>query len=287
MREALLRDGLMMSVGNVYYVHGFDGSDTQDGETPSTPLKTITAALAKCVNDHDDYIFVMDGWDQDGGVVSVNKHRVHIIGVGNALSSYVMQKATGDAYIFTVSGDYCEIAGFVLGGGSTAGGIQCNGSLGLWVHDCLFGGNDVGDTPKYGIVGVGGTVNAYMVLEKNLFTGSGGTSQGTISDTGIYFPSTNVCRSTVVRNNIFGQLPTRAIYLNDMYGGFVLDNRIACDEDADGAAIYMGGTSRGTLIDGNRANFGKTLMARNPYVDLSSLNCWGVNYRGIAPILPA
>lgn len=276
----------IQGVGNTYFVDGNSGLDTNDGLTPDRPLKTITAALAKCTDNHDDYIRVIDGWNQDGGVISVNKNRVHIIGIGNKLSPYVMQKATGDAFIFSVTGDYCEIAGFALGGGATAGGIECVGSLGLWVHDCFFGDADIGDTPECGIECRQGTVNAYMVIENNIFAGSGGTSQGTISAYGIQAEGTNICRGTVIRKNIFGQLPTSAIRLTNMYGGFVLDNQIACDENAAGAAIIMSG-STGCLIDGNHANYGKTDMGLEPFVDTGSANCWGINYRGVTADLPA
>lgn len=287
LRQALLRDGLMGGVGNVYYVDGNSGSDSASGEWPDDPLKTITAALAKCVANHDDYIYVIDGWNQDGGVITVSTHRVHIIGVGNNLSPYVMQAATGSAHIFHVTGDYVEIAGFAMGGGATSyGGINCHGSLGLWIHDCFFGDADVGDTPAYGILCAPGTVNAYMLIENCIFAGSGGTSQGKISAYGIYAAGTNICRGTVVRNNIFGQLPTAAMLFANMYGGFILDNKIACDADTAGAGITMSG-STGCLIAGNMANYGKTDMSANPFVDSGSANCWVGNIKGDAFQHPA
>lgn len=275
-----------LPLGNFYYVDGNSGDNTKDGLSPDTPKETITAALALCVNNHDDYIIVLDGWNQDAGAVAVNKHRVHIIGVGNNLSPYVMQKATGDTHIFIVTGDYVEIAGFAMGGGATKAGINPYGALGLWVHDCFFGDADVGDTPREGILCEPGTVNAYMLIEDCIFAGSGGTSQGKISAYGIYAAGTNICRGSVFRNNIFGQIPTTALHFANMYGGFITGNLIACDADTAGAGIVMSG-STGCLIANNTANYGKTDMTANPFVDTGSVNCWTGNVKGDAFQHPA
>jgi len=272
--------------GDKFFVDGNSGSATASGKSPDEPLSTIAAALALCTDNADDYIFVKDGWNQDAGAVTIAKHRVHIIGVGNNLSPYVMQKATGDTHIFIVTGDYVEIAGFALGGGATKAGINPYGSLGLWVHDCFFGDADIGDTPREGILCEPGNVNAYMLIEDCIFAGSGGTSQGKISAYGIYAGGTNICRGSVFRRNIFGQLPTAAMLFANMYGGFVLGNVIACDADTTGAGIIMSG-STGCLICGNKANYGKTSMTNNPWVDTGSVNCWVDNIEGDAQRLPS
>lgn len=274
-------------LGGSYYVNGTSGSDTNNGLTPTTALYTVTAALAKCTSGNDDYIFVLDGYNSDGGVINVNKDRVHIIGVGNPRNPYPFLVATGTAHVLYVTGDNCEIAYLNLGGAATSyAGICCHGSLGLWVHHCEFGNADVGDTPAYGILCDAGTVNAYMLIENNVFLGSGGTSQGKISAYGIYAAGTNNMRSSIIRNNIFGQIPTTAILLANAYGAFVLDNRIACDADTEAAAISMSG-STGCFIDGNSANYGKTAMAQECYLDSGSANCWGNNYQGNTHALPA
>lgn len=281
--------GDLTNVGSVFYVDGNSGSDSYGVQSKNSnyPMKTINATLDLCTAGKDDYIIVKDYWNADGATITVDVDCVHIIGVGYSRGNRCMMAATGQTSIFTVTGDYCEIAGLSMGGGSTSAGIVCSGSLALWVHNCEFGNADIGDSPQYGILCTQGTVNAYMLIEDNIFLGSGGTSQGKISAYGIYAIGTNNCRSTVVRNNVFGQIPTTAILFANAYGAFVLNNVIACPSNAASSAIVVSG-STGCLIDGNHANYGKTDMTDNyPFVDSGSANCWGINYRGITADLPA
>lgn len=278
-------NGVFNTTGHIFFVDGFTGSNGNSGTDPANPFLTITYALTQCVNNRDDYIFVLDCWNADAGAIAVNKNRVHIIGIGNGLAPAPMLAATGDTNIFTVPGDYCEIAGFCLGGGASSAGIECSGALNLWVHNCEFGNADNGDTPAYGILCTQGTVNAYMLIENCVFLGSGGTSQGKISGDGIRAIGTNICRSTIIRNNIFGQIPGIAINMTNMYGGFILNNQIALDANTSGAGITLSG-STGCLIDGNHASYGKT-DATAPFVDSGVANCWVLNYKGIAVFQPA
>ena len=69
-------------------------------------------------------------------------------------------------------------------------------------------------------------------------------------------------------------------------GASVLNNVFVCNADTTGAAIVMSG-STGCLIDGNSANYGKTAMVNECYVDSDSANCWGNNYQGNTYALPA
>lgn len=77
-----------------------------------------------------------------------------------------------------------------------------------------------------------------------------------------------------------------ALHFANMYGGFVIGNQIACDADTAGAGIVMSG-STGCLIARNTANYGKTSMTNNPWVDTGSANCWTDNIEGDAQRLPA
>jgi len=69
-------------------------------------------------------------------------------------------------------------------------------------------------------------------------------------------------------------------------GASVLNNVFVCNADTTGAAIVMSGGT-GCLIDGNSANYGKTAMVNECYVDSDSANCWGNNYQGNTYALPA
>ena len=298
MKSRWLRGSLLVYPSNMpgteYHVDATNGDDDNTGLDWANSLASINAAIDKCTADQDDYVWVKECWNTDAATITVDVNRTHIIGVGGGgasgdgrFNNYCMLAATGDTPIFTVTGDYCEIAGFQLGGGATKSGIQCDSPLCLWVHNCMFGPADIGDTPAYGILCQAGTVNAYMLIENNIFLGSGGSCQGTITADGICAGGTNNLRSTTIRNNIFVALPGIAINLANAYGAVVIDNRIAMDADTTGSAITMGAGSTGCCIMGNMANYGKADGTNSGYTDGSSTNCWSGNEEGNDPTYPA
>jgi len=45
--------------GNFYFVDGGSGSNSSDGLTPDTPKLTLTATIALCTTQNEDYVFVL------------------------------------------------------------------------------------------------------------------------------------------------------------------------------------------------------------------------------------
>lgn len=82
--QALARLG--PQVGDVFFVDATNGSDTADGKTPATALKTIGAALAKCTDAHNDVIVA---WGNFAEVNTIEIEKLHIYGLMTGGQSYL------------------------------------------------------------------------------------------------------------------------------------------------------------------------------------------------------
>lgn len=281
-------------LGNLYFVNGLTGSNLNDGLTPATAWATITFALTQCVADNDDYIIVIDHWQE---VVAINITRVHIIGIpyNNPNHSFVQMNAAADTAIFTVSAlsNNCEIAGFSFGGGATHGGIENPGGtpMGLYIHDCQFGHAFAGNTPQDGIRI---DLNATNIrIERCSFYGN--AANGTLTRDGIRWTSGgNPLNGTIIDNQFLG-CPGCGINFVAVAAGTggitIKDNVFACDADTQGSAITLGATCADFLVSGNQALFGDVTaaMLTNPYLDNAAAfsNHWMANYKGNALVDPA
>jgi hypothetical protein len=280
-------------LGNVFYVDGINGNDLWDGLTPNTPFATITHALTQCVADNDDYIIVLEHWQE---VVAINITRVHIIGIPhNPNHSFVQMNAADDTAIFTVSAlsNNCEIAGFSFGGGATHGGIENPGGtpMGLYIHDCQFGHFFAGDNPQDGIRI---DLNATNIrIERCSFYGN--LAGGTLTRDGIRWTSGGDPLNGVITDNQFLACPGVGINFVAVAantGGITLkDNVFACGGDVQGSAITLADTCAGFLVSGNKALYGDVTaaMLNNPYLDQAAAanNHWMANYKGNALVDPA
>ena len=278
------------SVGNIFFVHGFTGNNANDGLTPANPFLTITYALTQCVADNDDYIIVLDHWQE---VVDVNVTRVHIIGVTNNPSQALVQmNAAADTAIFTVTAlsNHCEIAGFSFGGGATHAAIENQGGtpMQLYIHDCMFGHSFAGDTPQDGI---DIELNATNIrIENCLFCGNGAGTMGTITRDGIRFAGGGDTLGGLIRKNRFLNIPGIGINIATRFdNGFIEDNRFQVPDGAIGQAITFAIAAAGnTFVSGNVAAAGGDAVLTNiPFRDLSgapaaSGNDWGQNFSGAA-----
>jgi hypothetical protein len=282
-----------ISIGTIYYVHATNGLNTNDGLSPGRPLKTILAAMTKCVANHDDYIIVMDCYQQDTFPIHMSKDAIHVIGIPYTPDGGPMlMDPPNNAPVFTFDNgiEACEIANFSLGGGgpgSTHGAIELIGSGNNmnWIHNCVFGhywtsGSQDG-------IRIGG--NQFSnIIEDNWFYGDCGPN-GKILRHGIYCYSGGQGEYTIRRNYLLG-LDT-AILLDSptvIHEFIVDDNKIACGADADGAGIDLGATCLGCLITDNKAHFGDAAMAKNPFRDQAAggANHWMNNIKGITPQQP-
>ena len=279
--------------GTVYFKDIFNGLNTNDGLTPDTPFQTIAYALTQCTDDNDDYIIVMDAWNEATPIL-VDCTRVHIIGLSASPERpYPVFTDTGGTPIFQIAaaGNNSEIAYLDLGGGAADASIEClNTSMGVTIHHCTFGFGWAGDTALYGIeINTNATA---IYIGYNVFKGSGGSVAGTITADGIRWAGGASSLGGVIENNRFLGLPGIAVnLLTQAIGMSVKDNVIACDADTQGSAITVAGACAGCLITGNKAMFGQTAggMANNPFLDstVAGTNHWSSNMKGAAFIDPA
>ena len=282
----------LLAEGNVFWIDGVSGDDSQDGLTPSKPLKQIDTALGLCSNDHNDYIFVLDCYQQeDSFPIVVDVTKVHIIAVVNKSNRYAVMTPPGDTAVFTISssGNDCEIAGFDLSAGAAHGSIELDNPIGIHIHDCIFGSDQAGGTPQDGIIAETGQRNPiHGLIENCKFYGTGNNSNGTLTRDGIRGTGGGASnwKNMTVQNNVFLGILGIGIDLSIAQATMILNNRFALDANTAGAAITLGAGTKGCFIDGNSANFGKTEMAANPYVDGSAVNSWGINYNAITATLP-
>ena len=290
--------GFPIGTGNVYWVDSIRGVVGNSGIRPDLAVPSITEALTLCAIENNDYIMVIEDW-QEAATVTVNITRVHIIGLSNYLRlnsnhSFVALNATGDFPIFTITNlsQNCEIAGFNMGGGATSAGIEniTTATMGAHIHDCTFGHIFSGDTPQDGIRIEMNATN--IRIEHCTFLGTP-TGKGTLTRDGIRWQAGNVLNGTVINNQFIG-IP--AVCFNGLNmggdGGVTIQDNIFECIDAQGAAITLGVTVFGCLVVGNKAIYGPNTaaMVNNPYLDqtvAAPFNAWAGNYKGNALIDPA
>ncbi len=289
-------EGWLPSImGDTYYVdtYGSATDDSNAGTDPNYPMTTVNAAMGRCTTDHNDYVIILDAWTSDTEPITVNKTRVHFVGINpSPAPMYVVMTPGTDESVFKMgsASNHCEIAGINLGGGANHGGIELNSgataAYGLWIHDCVFGHEFPGGaTPKYGIFNVQPAGPTHCVIEDNHFYGTTSVAWGKIDDSGMLLYG---AKGTIIRRNTFLGLPAFGISLSTTSGAIIQDNRISLDTDQTGGAITLAACT-GCWVDGNPSHFGDTdAMGKSPFADDSSDgNNWGSNWVGNAVDFPA
>jgi len=267
--------------GTVYYIDG-TGPDTNDGLTPQTPLASFKAALALCTSQRNDTIVVLDYWaaaTEDWPIV-VDKEMVHVIGVQASGAPWPQINPPGDTAAFNVTAQGVEISGLSVHGGATHGAVEIGAAIwGTEIHNCWFG--ETGACQD-GIRVVAPFDAAYLHIHHNRFG-------GLITRYGIGILH-NATRG-MINDNVFHANADVCIKCDiDFAEGWILDNTFGMLADVAGDAITLDVTcDGGVTIAGNRAHFGDTVMAQNPYLDSAAggSNHWGLNYAGILATFPA
>lgn len=126
-----LSSGLGSPQGNTYYVDNgaTNAGDDNEGLDVNYPLETIDGALAKCTNDNDDYVIVLDCYDADTYPISLDIARCHVIGLSNPTPwSWAVLSGGGDD-VFNFAANYVELAGFNIASAEAAGwAVYLNGT---------------------------------------------------------------------------------------------------------------------------------------------------------------
>lgn len=276
----MYRLGKNMTVGNIFYVDGPPyGDNSNDGLSMDSPLLTIRAALDKCVDLHDDYIIVMDCYQQETFPINIDRSRVHILGVSHWGGMYTQMFPAGNFAIFTIdTKGYIEIAYFSLGSGAAHASIEFIGAAPegrTWIHDCWFGAQWTGQD---GIKITGGE-HPELMIERCLFGKQ-------LTQDGIRIESAST--RTIIRDNIFREVALVGIHVvainTDL--GAIIGNRFSLPpQAAAGAAISIAAGAVGCLIDDNHAMEGKIITTNVPYVDAGGCN-WGLNWRHVTVCPP-
>jgi len=292
LQEALARDGLFRwpaGRGKDWHVDTERGSASNSGERADDALNTITAALTKCVANRRDNIIVHD-WQTDNDEtwpLPMNVAGVSLYGMPSGVlspghDSMARLICPDDAAVIAISAHQCRV-------------IQCYLQCPAGYDAITFSG-----TPAWtGILG-----NYFQTCKDAVGGGAlASTSIGWLSeisyntfyslnaDHGIYqFNPSNL----LIKGNLFLRVGgDAALELSSAAFAKILDNRFALLSDTKGGAITLTRDAHCCLIDGNRANYQKTAMSANPYLDTSSggatgmqLNDWLLNYQAITATQP-
>jgi len=275
------------------------GSDSNEGTDPNYPLATVTAALAKATAGRHDYIFLLDGYDNDEVSIVVNKSATHIIGLGtdSHRSPFVWLLVNAGALpVFTLQGNNsanCEIAGFTLGADATHPCIttKVGASTELvfaHLHHLSFAAAlDPAFVAQDGIVQLDGTGLDGILIEDCTF------GQQLVRD-GIRFKT---FYQGMIRRCLFRGVP--GIGIDQIATGAatgvpdILDNSFwqkTAQDKGSSITITDGG---GGAIHGNHTVSNGGHAGNNPYLDTSTgtdtttLNGWGENFLGDTVKYPA
>lgn len=297
--------GTPLTKGKILYVDSRSwgvGDSGYEGTDPNYPLNSITNAMAKCTAGNGDYIFVLDGYDNDAATITVAKTNLHFIGLGSkshaAPFAWLKIAGTGAAAVFTLKGGdaaNAEIAGFTLGADSAHACITSSAGTSTnlpyaWIHDCAFAASgDVAFIAQDGILcGTGAGLDGCLIEECKFGM--------QLTRDGIRFIN---FYDGLIRNNIFKMAAYMGI--RQLTGGAatgtpdIIGNRFGQKMPAldKGSAIYITDSGGGLITDNVAAENGDGTCDNNPYVDLSTgsadttKNAWGVNWVGYAVGAPA
>lgn len=278
---------LVPGAGDIFYVDGVNGVDTNDGLSPDTPVLTITYALTDLVTaGADDYIIVLDYADppdvSETFPIACNVNDVHIIGMGVFNLNRTPIWPAGATAAFEITDNDVEIAGFDLAAGATSACIENGDTVWrAWIHHNEFGRMH---GCQDGIKQTGLVDNPHWLIEHNIF---GHLDTLTRSGIRIEYNSTR----SMIRNNLFYVYTGvgGGIHFQGLCTaiGYVLDNRFKVPDVVAGEAIYVENVNASVCqFHGNQVASGNVAMGFNPYRDLGVACHWGINYAGTAPVYP-
>ena len=292
----------LMWAGNIFWVNGIDGvgSNSNAGTTRAAPFLTLTYALAQCVDNQNDIIFVEDYWQPTGEAwpIHVNKQQVHIIGLAQRNLPFPAISPTSDVAAFHLmsSGQYGSIENLTIGGGASGGCIEWgqDGQVdGFLIKKCTFGHPwfraPLNGIRQDGAVSRGGYSNR---IEKCTFlgdlAGEAHAHLGTITGNAIAQLSVALpFYDLEIVDNVFKGCQ-RAINLLYTKDAVIEENRFTTPDAAtDGESIWLGAATFGIMINNNWAFKGTgAALTYNPYYDAGN-NHWGLNYRQGVSVMPA
>lgn len=265
------------------------GDNANTGLDPSDPVETYTYALANLVTaGRYDVIHGMANSPSSPPAneefpISVNKNGVTIRGEHGKglLSDSGIGSDEQDVATFDIAAQYVTIEDMYIGCDQlhTIGGLITIGisSWAFTLRRCLL---DSQYLPAYGIYTA--QSQNYMLIEDCIF---GRKDIAGYTNACIDLPHSIAC---VLRRNLFNVTGVGIRLSGGACSVSVLDNKFWLPSDTKGKAITVTSGSGKFFFDGNVANYGKTTMTNNPYLDEgSAANTWGLNYKGAVSVMPA
>lgn len=286
---------LPFGAGKVFFVNCIDGSDSNPGDDPARPLKTIGYALGLCQARRDDYIICLKNQvtSVETFPIVIDKHQVHIIGLGGMGAPIDLLAADAPVFQFAGEDGYnarCELAGFTLG---ASGGYPCIDVLKTTVyahlHDLQLG---EGHVAQDGIMGndIAGSELVWSRIERCLF-GKELTRDGI--RTGVNAGSLTFCH---ILDNVFsryGGIGINNRVVAAAVGGTILRNKFFQKIGGDKGCAITIVAAQNWMIDDNHAMEDAAEPGNNPYLDTTTgdltttKNAWGLNYKGLTATFPA
>lgn len=260
------------------------GDNNNPGTKPTCPVLTVTQALALATDWGGDIILSRNIGTPAGETwpISVNKSDTTIIGWGEEANKSVNIVPVGDTAALSIAAHNITLIQLGFDAGINHAGIEFGVTDHWWsclVKECWFG---VQNAMQDGIFVVGGRDVSYLTVIDSLFgdliTRDGIRLEGS---------ATKGQLGMLGHGNRFLGVPGIGIHaVNVVKHLQILDNRFKLPSNTAGKAITFAhaGSELG-FIDGNHANFGKTAMAANPYVDAGT-NTWGLNWKAGVSIMP-
>ncbi len=225
---------------------------------------TIQSAHDAAVANRDDYIIVVpDSNDYDvDATITISKARLHIIapaGLGHQgfPSNAVRLHQTGDYFMFTVTADTVEIAGFFMKLYEGKGAITYAATT-RWhqhIHDNFFGSADTDASDSSVIYGT--AANNHYSIHDNYFTNyTPGAVTGTDNDLGYFINfSSDSCTRGLIKNNYLTTgvntevtVGIQALGVDIIVDGNVFQESIAGSGTQDGVFTKGIATSVGSMV---------------------------------------
>lgn len=275
--------------GKVIYVDSGGSDTTGTGFTPTSPIKTINAAMDLCTANQGDVIQVMGNspsTPNDTGTITMDKAGVTLRGLygRGMLSDSGFGSDTTNVPCLTIAANYITVENLYLGidpEGSSGGVIEGSKScFGFTLRNCLI---EAQYTTTYGFYTGVSWDFPYLLIEDCVF----GSGQGAKATNWIRL--FNASMSSVIRRNLFKRSSAAAIQCLSSCGELsILDNTFHLNSDLAGGAITLDDGSSQIYVDNNHAGYGTT-DAADPYYDKNGnddSNTWGLNYKGVTGTLP-
>jgi len=168
--------------GNVYFVKPSSGRDSASGKSPQQALKTLAAALAKCVANQNDIVYLLSEGnassactDYQSATLDWNKDGVHLVGINaggivsprSRIAWASTASSSADVPLFTLSADNCTIIGIQFYSGindaNMIGAVNVTGHRNRFERCHIAGiGHDTNDVAgAYSLRLGGGTENLF------------------------------------------------------------------------------------------------------------------------------